>query len=163
MTVRRPAFSGALAALGLLLATLPAPPALAGPGQPHRGAPTAVRIDVQVISASTARGPTDPRLLRLKSRLSQFAFASYRLVSEKSVVLRLRSEEVLPLPGHRSLEIVPRRFEASGRLRVHLHLNGERNEKLIDADDAVEPGGDLLVGGPRVGNTTLLVFIHHGG
>ena len=101
------------------------------------------------ISASAKAGPTDPRLARLQKKLTDFAFASYRLVAEKNVTLRLHSEEVLRLPGRRTLEIAPRQFERNGRLRVHLHLNSEQNEKLIDADYAVEPGGDLLVGRGR--------------
>ena len=76
--------------------------------------------------------------------------------------MKLRSEEVLSLPGHRSLEIVPREFERSGKLRVHLHLYNDSHQKLIDADYLVAPGGDLLVGGPRTGDETLLIFIHHG-
>ncbi len=125
--------------------------------------PVLVHIDVKVVSASRAKGPTDPRLASLQARLSQFAFTSYRLVSEKSSLIKLHSEEVLPLPGHRSLEIVPRGFERSGRLRVHLHLYSGTHQKLIDADYVVAPGGDLLVGGPKTGNATLLIFIHHGG
>lgn len=127
------------------------------------GAPTTVKIDLQVISASTAAGEADPRLARVQKRLKDFNFASYRIVSERSLSLGLKSRETLDLPGGRKLEIQPRKFEKSGRVRVHLHLRSEKNSKLIDTDYAVDKGGDLLVGGPKTEDgSTLLVFLHHG-
>jgi hypothetical protein len=162
---RSPATLAAALALALLAtaagrAKAEEPPA--PPVEVEQGAPTSVQIEVQVISASAQPGEVDPRLVTLQKRLRDFAFASYRIVSEKSVVLGLKSQEKLALPGNRTLEITPRRFEKAGKLRVHLHLRSDKNAKLIDADYAIEPGGDILVGGPRLEDGTLLVFIHHG-
>jgi len=152
--------SGILAAFWLVGSSARATEA--GAAEAEAGAPTSVRIDVQVISASSAPGEADPRLAKVSKRLGDFKFASYRLVSEKTVTLGLKSQETLALPGQRALEITPRKFEKSGRLRVHLHLRSEKNAKLIDTDYAIEKGGDLLVGGPKTDDGTLLVFLHHG-
>lgn len=151
---------------GAVLLGAPVPEARADEAQPaaeaEAGAPTSVRIVVQIINASAAPGEVDARLLRVQKRLSDFKFASFRLLSEKSLTLGLKSQETMALPGNRSLEITPRRFEKGGKLRVHLHLKSDKNLKLIDTDYAIEPGGDLLVGGPKMDDGTLVVFIHHG-
>ena len=63
--------------------------------------PQTVKIDVQVISASTGDGGVDKRLEKLRDRLSEYKYSSYQLVSEQTVTsfrkgasrLRLESAE----------------------------------------------------------------------
>lgn len=129
-------------------------------------AAVAVPIQVQVIAASvkeTGKEPEiDKRLSRLRKRLSDFAFSSYRLVEEKSLLLALNREESLALPGERTLVITPRAFEKNGKIRVHLLIRSSRATNLVDTDYSIEPGGDILVGGMKLEDGALLVAIRHG-
>jgi hypothetical protein len=151
---------GATTLAGLLFAL----PATADevPAEAEPGAPTSVNIRLQVIEGSSSPGEVDPRLEKVRKRLTDFRFASLRLASEKQLKLGLRTREVVALPGDRALEVTPRKFERGGKLRVHLHLKSPANAKLIDADYAIEPGGDLLVGGLASGQEKLLLLLHHG-
>lgn len=125
------------------------------------GAPTAVEITVQVIAASNGPRGIDKRLLQLQKRLKDFSFSSYELLSEHSFRLDLNSEETLPLPDGRTLEITPRKFERSGMIRVHLHVRAGNQTKLVDTEYAIERGGDLVVGGMKHGDGALLLALHH--
>jgi hypothetical protein len=150
-------------ATALLAASLLAGPARAddGPARSEAGAPATVTLDVQIIAPSPAKGEVDKRLTRLSKRMSDFNFQSYRLLSEQPVVLGLDSREKLSLPGNRTLELRPRLFEKNGKLRVRLSLYGKSEAKLVDADYAIDPGGEILVGGPKHEDGTLMVYIRH--
>lgn len=150
-----------LAVLAASPAALAQAAAGSGPAVAEAGAPTQVAITIRIIAASPTKGEVDKRLVKLQKRLSDFAFASYRLLSEQQVVLGLDSKETLTLPGNRVLEIRPLKFEKSGKLRIGILLYGKSEAKLMDADYSIEPGGDILIGGPKWEDGALLVFIHH--
>jgi hypothetical protein len=120
-----------------------------------------VEVRVQIIAASRGPGGVDPKLGPLERRLRDFAFTSYRVLSDQTLILGLNSEDTLALPDNRSLEITPRKFERSGKIRVHLHLRNAKQVKLVDAEYAIEPGGDLLVGGMKHADGSLLIALHH--
>jgi hypothetical protein len=103
----------------------------------------------------------DPRLGTLEKRLHDFAFTSYQLLTENTLTLNLNTEYRLGLPDKRSLVIAPRKFERSGKIRVHLHLLNPKQVKLIDAEYAIEPGGELLLGGMKHADGSLLIALHH--
>lgn len=136
--------------------------AFADPAEVEPGAPTTVTIQVLVIAASNGPERVDAKLEKLQKRLKDFSFSSYQVLSEHTLTLGLNSEEKVALPGNRSMEITPRKFEKSGKIRVHLHVRSETQAKLVDAEYAIEPGGDLLVGGMKHGEGSLLIALHHG-
>ena len=149
---------------GLLLlgaALLLAPTRAGAAAEAEPGAPTTVEITVQVIAASNGSRGVDKRLAQLQKRLKDFNFSSYELLSEHTFKLGLNSEETLPLPDGRSLEVTPRKFERSGMIRVHLHVRAENQTKLVDTEYAIERGGDLVVGGMKHGDGALLLALHH--
>ncbi len=127
------------------------------------GAPTSVAIELQVVEGSMTPDPhPDPALAKLRKRLADFRFASFRLIHERSLKLGLKSREVVSLPGDRSLEVTARKFERSGKMRVHLHLKSPSNRKIVDTEYAIEPGGDLVVGGVNTNSDKLILLLHHG-
>ena len=148
--------------LSLFATVLSASLAWAGPAEVEPGAPSSVTIQVLVIAASNTGEGVDPRLEKLQKRLKDFSFSSYQVLTEQTLTLDLNSEEKIALPGGRSLEITPRKFEKSGKIRIHLHVLSESQAKLVDAEYAIEPGGDLLVGGMKHGDGSLLIALHHG-
>lgn len=128
----------------------------------EEGAPTQVVIGIQVIAASHEPGGIDPKLRKLSRRLQDFAFTSYRVLDEQRVTLGPRGEKSVPLPGGRQLVVAPRRYEASGKVRLRLTILSPKRSKLVDADYSIEPGGDLIIGGMRLDDDALLVALHHG-
>lgn len=145
-----------------LLLLIAAAPAGARPrAEAETGAPTAVAIQIQIIEASRGPGGIDPKLTGLQKRLRDFSFTSYHLLSEQTLTLSLNTQQTLALPDKRSLEITPRKFERSGMIRIHLHVRSARQVKLVDAEYAIEPGGELLVGGMKHGDGSLIVALRH--
>jgi len=132
-----------------------------GPPEVEQGAPTRVTLKVLIIRGST-KGTTTPALAAWQKRLDAYRYTAYQLIQEQDVVLDLKSRETVPLPGGRSLEVRPTKFEKSGKLRVHLHVLSNKQVKLVCADYAIAPGGDLTVGGPRLEEgDALFILIRH--
>ena len=129
---------------------------------PPPPSPQTVTIDVQVIGASAGPGGLDPRLESLQKRLKAFSFSSYKLISEQTLALTLNGKQTVTLPDNHSLEVTAREVEKSGKIRVHLHvIGGDKQSKLVDTEYAIEPGGDLVVGGMKHEDGALLVALHH--
>lgn len=143
--------------LGLALA------ARAQPAEAEPGAPSEVTFEVLVIEASANGDIIDPRLDKLSRRLDRTMFSSFKLLAEKTVTVGLSSKESIPLPQGRRLELKPSKFEKNGRLNLFLKLHGRSGAKLVDLEAAVKPGGDFMVGGPKMDDGTLLVYLRHVG
>jgi hypothetical protein len=124
-------------------------------------APKSVKIDVQVISATTGNAGVDPRLEKIRKNLSEFKYSSYQVISEKTVGLSMNSKETVQLPEKYVLELTPKSIEPNGMIRVHLNVRSEKQAKLVDTEYAIAPGKDLVVGGMKQKDGALLVALHH--
>lgn len=147
-----------VATLALSLATAHAQPAEREPG-----APSEVTFEVLVIEASSNGNSIDPRLNKLSKRLDRTMFSSFKLLASKTVSVGLTSNESVALPEGRKLVLQPAKFEKSGRLSLFLKLHGKSGAKLVDLEATVKPGGDFMVGGPKMDDGTLLVYLRHVG
>lgn len=152
-----------LIALCFLGAGLNSSSAGAQPAVAEPGAPSQVSFEVLVIEASSIGDSIDPRLDKLSRRLDRTMFSSFKLLAEKTVTVGLSSNESISLPGGRRLELKPSKFEKSGRLVLFLKLHGKSGAKLVDLEASVKPGGDFMVGGPKMDEGTLLVYLRHVG
>lgn len=137
--------------------------ALAQPAEREPGAPSEVTFEVLVIEASATGNTIDPRLNKLSKRLDRTMFSSFKLLASKTVSVGLSSNETIPLPEGRKLVLKPAKFEKSGRLALFLKLHGKSGAKLVDLEATVKPGGDFMVGGPKMDDGTLLVYLRHVG
>jgi len=151
----------------LLAAALAPAAARADLAPPREERDPAVNLTVHVIRASEAPGGVDPQLAPLQKRLSNFRFSSLRLVNETPVSLAVDGRGTIALPGGRRLVVTrlrPRPDDPPQKLRLHLRLSSASQAPqaaLLDADYLIARGGDLLVGGPRLEDGTLLLFLHH--
>lgn len=152
-----------LAAICFLGAGLSPLSAQALPAESEPGAPSQVTFEVLVIEASSNGDVIDPRLEKLSKRLDRTMFSSFKLLAEKTVTVGQSSNESLSLPGGRRLQLKPSKFEKSGRLALFLQLHGKSGAKLVDLEASVKPGGDFMVGGPKMDDGTLLVYLRHVG
>lgn len=148
----------AFLSLSLLAATT-----VAQPAQTEPGAPSEVSFEVLVIEASSQGDAIDPRLDKLSKRLDRTMFSAFKLLASKTASVGLTSNESISLPEGRRLELKPVRFEKSGRLTLFLKLHGKSGAKLVDLEASVKPGGDFMVGGPKLDDGTLLVYLRHVG
>jgi len=144
-------------ALGLAVPS----PARADTPTSEEGAPATIGLDIKVIAATDAAGTEDARLKLLLPRLKGFPFKSYKLLAESSVTLDLKAEGTVTLPGNRTLVLRPKSFEKSGRLRVGVNLRNAVSEQVVQADVAVQPGGDVFIGGPKADEGTLIIHVRH--
>lgn len=134
-------------AAALPLALLVALPAFAG---------DKVAITVQVVHASKNGTTVDPALEKLKKRMADFGFTSYKLLDTKVLDLAVGEEGSVPLPGERRFIVKPEAFEAAGKLRVHAHVAGEARVTYT-----IEPGKDLVVGGVPHQDGKLVLVVSH--
>lgn len=150
-------------AASFLAVSFAATAAVAQPAQTEPGAPSEVSFEVLVIEASSTGDAIDPRLEKLSKRLDRTMFSAFKLLASKTASMGLTSNESIPLPEGRRLELKPMRFEKSGRLTLFLKLHGKSGAKLVDLEATVKPGGDFMVGGPKLDEGTLLVYLRHVG
>ena len=150
-----------LTAAAVAALVLAAPAVRAQPAETEPGAPSEVTFEVLVIEASSNGTTVDPRLDKLSKRLDRTMFTSFKLLAEKTVSVGLSSNESVSLPEWRRLELKPRKFDRRGGLALFLKLHGKSGAKLVDLEASVQPGGDFMVGGPKMDDGTLLVYLRH--
>jgi hypothetical protein len=120
-----------------------------------------VKIDVQVISATTGDGGVDKRLEKLRDRLSEYRYSSYQLVSEQTVTAALNSSQTLELPEKHVLVVTPKSIEPNGNIRVHLNVRGENKPNLLDTTYTIAPGKDLVVGVKQKDGGAMMIALRH--
>jgi hypothetical protein len=125
--------------------------------------PPSVKIDLLVIAGTMGTGGVDPKLEKIRKRLSDFKYSTYQLLSEQTLALSVNAPQTVPLPDKYTLEVTTLKIEPSGMIRIHLHVHGENQRKLVDTEYAIAPGGDLLVGGMKHEGGALMVALHHHG
>src|SRR5688572_14722353 len=103
---------------------------------------TQVHFTVKVAHATKKDDKVDPGLEKLKKRMADFGFTSYRLVSTQELLLGMGQEGTVSLPGGKSFLVRPKQVDKDGKLRVHAHVKGE-----AEVTYSIEPGGDIAVGG----------------
>lgn len=114
---------------------------------PGQAAPV-IKINVKVILASQKGGSMDSRLQGLTRELqSVFRYASYKLLSEKSMTLSLKNAGSVSLPGGRMMRIIPQGLSGNRvTLKLKIH-KGKR--KIFQTVIQLLNKGSLTVGGPK--------------
>lgn len=135
---------------------------LALPGRAQTPAPANIGLQVQVIQADTTKAEPDPRLKAIQKRLEAFpTFQSFKLLAEQDFLLGLQTQGRMSLPGGRTLEVRPQKFEDAGKLLLALHLKGKSDVPLVNADAAIDPGGAFFVAMRTKDQGTMIVHIRH--
>lgn len=156
-------FSGFALAAALAGSSLFAGTARAQPAQIEAGAPSAVSVEVVVITANNSGKPSDPKLAKLAKRLENGLFNSFQLVGEKTVAMKADSKESIPLTNKRRLDLKPTKFTKSGQLSLLVQLFGKTGAKLVDAEAVLPERQDFMVAGPKDEDGTLMVYVRHAG
>jgi hypothetical protein len=137
--------------------------ALAAPGVAS-AEDAAVRVRVRVIQASKKGSEVDPRLKLIHRRLQDdFRFTAYKLVGEHTLDMAFNTPSRVKLPGDRMLKVLAHEVEP-GQRAIKLHVEVEKEGEAtprVHTDYSIEPGGDLVIGGPKHGEDTLLVWLRH--
>lgn len=117
-----------------------------------------ISIKVEAIYASNTGGGTDPKLSRLQGQLSSlFNYSTYKLMDVRRLSLKIDEEGVVPLPGNRSLEIVPKQ-SGGGVVQISVAIK-EAGGYILTTDFRVVNRGTILVGGPKDREGVLIIAI----
>ncbi len=116
-----------------------------------------IPIKVEVIYASNT-GEADPKLSRLQGQLkSLFNYSTYKLIDVRRLSLTIDEQGTIPLPGNRSLEIVPKQ-SGGGVVQIGLAIK-EVNGYILTTDFRVVNKGTIMVGGPKDREGVLIIAI----
>jgi hypothetical protein len=81
------------------------------------------------------------------------------LIRNEAVTVVSGQPHKVELASGYSLEIALHQSEASGPLKLHLHVQGATAGRFIDSEYELPPKGSLLLGGMKAGDETLLVVL----
>ena len=117
-----------------------------------------VKIVIKTVLASQDSTSFDPRISALIRKLqSVFRYSSYRLLSEKSMLLDFGETGTFSLPGDRRLKITPKRITGN---RAELEfLIFKKTRQIVKSRVQVLNHGSIVVGGPEHGGGFLLFDI----
>ena len=115
-----------------------------------------VSITVKVAHATKKGDQVDPGLEKLKKRMADFGFTSYKLLDTRVLQLAMGAEGTVPLPGGKTFVVRAQQIDQDGKLRVHAHVKGE-----TEVTYSIEPGGDLVVGGVPYEDGKLVLLLTH--
>lgn len=134
----------------LLALALAGAPSLAA----AEGAVRTATVEVEQIHASKAEGPADPRMAKFRAQLDDFAYRSYKLVSERKVTVALGASETVPLAGGKELKITFTKVDKDGRSRLRLSIKG-----VVETSVSLAAGGSVVLGGPALPHGDGALFV----
>jgi hypothetical protein len=142
--------------LGLALSSVVAGGAIAGAPAFARadGPAKTVTVEVDMIHASKAAGPADPKADRFKAQLGDFNFQSYKHVGEKKVSVTLGQAETVPLAGGKELKITFSKVDKDGRARLKLAIKG-----VVETSVSLADKGSVVLGGPALPHGDGVLFV----
>lgn len=130
-----------------LLLTLVASPALADD-------PAQVSVDVTIVEASKKDGPVDPRVKPFQDQLDDFAYKSFKLLSEKSVSVPRGGKQMVGLPNGKTLTVGYTKVDKDGRVRLRLAIDG-----VVSTSVSLAKGGSVVLGGPALPHGESVLFV----
>ena len=106
-----------------------------------------VTVHVETILATNSEEPVDDRLTDIRHRLGAFRYSSYKLVQEKSQLVRWGKTTSFSLPGGRFLQVLARAY-ANERIGLELmFLEGDIPTPLMSTTLNIRNRGKLYIGG----------------
>jgi len=119
-----------------------------------------IDIKIKTILASQEPGGVDPSLRDLTKELqSVFRYASYRVLGQNSLRLKLNESGSVALPGDHVLQITPQAV-SDGRATLKLNITS-RKRQLFQSVIKLRNNSSLTVGGPKYQGGFLLFNIYN--
>jgi len=123
---------------------------------------TTVALRAQVIYAANQPGGVDSRLGVLATELQKtFRYSMYQLLDAPQGSAALNQTWRAPLPGGRSLEIVPTATQG-GQHSLRVRVLGPSGQVLVNTTVRLRGGATVLVGGPTHEAGVLIIAISAG-
>jgi len=123
-----------------------------------------VKLEIDVVEASTQGKALDPRLKHMEQDFKKkgFAYSSYKLVAHQQPTLELKSTASVPLPGGKTAQLTPTSISPGpkGAKLINMHVNIPSLENL---DYSVGNNGTnfLGVGHGSDKNSQIFLVIKH--
>ena len=117
-----------------------------------------VQVRVRVMEASNVGSGIDSSLRDLHDQLgSLFSFSSYRLLKDESVSLSPNQSVSLSVPPERTLELtLINQHRVTAEIRVKITRGGR---DLLTTLVRIAPGRSVSIGGPKRGESTIIVAL----
>lgn len=116
--------------------------------------PAQVSVEVSVVEASKKDGPVDPRVKRFQDQLDDFAYKSFKLVSEEKVSLQKGGKQSVGLPNGKTLTVGYTKLDKDGRVRLRLAIDG-----VVSTSVSLAKGGSVVLGGPALPHGESVLFV----
>ncbi len=110
---------------------------------PGAAAAEKMSLEVRVVEASVKGNTTSPELAHMRADFQAhgFAYRSYRLVSEKTLSVEMKSTAEIALPNGKVARFTPEKREKSGAYSIHLEI-----PTLFDVRYTIGNGGTFFQG-----------------
>jgi len=117
-----------------------------------------VRLGVEVVYASNEGQRIDPSLARVERQLrASFRYSSYRRLDSHELVRSIGQQGTVPLPGGRTLLLVPQGVSGGSVVLLASIQGGGRT--ILNTELKLANGGSILVGGPAHEAGVLILAI----
>jgi hypothetical protein len=126
-----------------------------------------VKLDIQVVEASTQGKDMDPRLKHMENDFKHkgFAYSSYKMVNEQQPSLALKSTATVPLPGGKSVQLTPTSVSSGPKGAKLINMHVTVPAVGFDVDYSVGNNGTNFLGVPggsgSPAGTQLFLVIKH--
>lgn len=116
-----------------------------------------VALSIKIIDARSDGNSVDPRLKELARELATLKFTSYQLIDEATLKLEVGSSGRMQLPNGHWMVLKARELSKDGKVRLDLEVKKLKFKTTV----SVGPGATLAVGGPSVGEGSLILAVTH--
>jgi phosphoglycolate phosphatase-like HAD superfamily hydrolase len=111
-------------------------------------------VAVEVVRASKAAGPTDPKAEAIRQQMGDFAYKSFRHLATRTASVELKASREVELVEGKKLRVAFRQVDKDGRARLQLAIPG-----VIDTVVSLAPGGTVVLGGPALPSGDGVLFV----
>jgi hypothetical protein len=119
-----------------------------------RAAAKRATVAVEVIRASKAEGPTDPKAEPIRQQMGDFAYKSFRHLASRSTTVEVDQTQQVDLVEGRKLVIGFKQVDKDGRVRLQLSIPG-----VVNTTVSLAPGGSVVLGGPALPSGDGVLFV----
>lgn len=111
-------------------------------------------VAVEVIRASKADGPTDPKAEPIRRQMGDFAYRSFRHLASRSTTVDVKGTAQVDLFEGKKLQVGFRQVDKDGRVRLQLAIPG-----VVNTTVSLAPGGSVVLGGPALPSGDGVLFV----
>lgn len=119
-----------------------------------RAAEKRATVTIEVIRASKADGPTDPKAEPIRRQMGDFAYKSFRHLASRTAAVEVGGKQQVDLVEGKTLQVGFPQVDKDGRVRLQLAIPG-----VVNTTVSLAPGGSVVLGGPAMPSGDGVLFV----